>query len=299
MSKVECIVETRDLVGESPFWHAAEQQLFWVDIVGRAIRRRDADGSVSTWPTEDVPTAIALIEDDADAVVSFGKGLARFSFATGKVTPLCSPEGDDVTMRLNEGKCDPSGRFWAASMDNNLNPDGSARQQTGARGRLLRLDADGGFAQFGDADLGIPNTMAWSPDRSTFYFGDTLRNVIWAYDYDDVEGRVSNRRVLIEGGPGMPDGSGIDSEGCLWNARFSAGRVLRITPQGRIDREIELPCQNPTACTFGGPDRATLFVTSGRFGLPEAEVAANPLHGGLFAVDVGIEGLPDNYFRSR
>ena len=297
MTTIEPIVKTRDLVGESPFWHSETDTLYWVDIVGKKLRAMASDGSVETWETEDVPTAIAMVQNSDDAVVSFGKGLARFEFSSGKVTPICAPEGDDPTMRLNEGKCDPQGRFWAASMDNNLNPDGSTREQGTPRGRLLRLNADGSYQSFGEADLMIPNTMAWSPNRTTFYFGDTLRNTIWAYDYDDTRGAVSNRRVLIEGGPGLPDGSGIDSDGCLWNARFGAGKVLRITPDGRIDRMVDLPCSNPTACSFGGPDRKTLIVTSGSFGLPQKQLKENPLEGGVFALSVDVSGQSDNQYR--
>lgn len=297
MTRFDTVSTSPDLVGESPFWHATEESLYWVDIVGKTIRRLNREGAIETWQTDDFPTAIAMIAGSEDAVVSFGRGLGRFSFSTGETQTLCAPHGDDVTMRLNEGKCDPQGRFWSASMDNNLHPDGSAREMGEPRGILMRLSSDGTYQQFGSADLGIPNTMAWSPDRKTFYFGDTLRNTIWAYDYDDNDGVVSNRRVLIEGGPGLPDGSGIDADGCLWNARFSGGCLLRITPDGKVDRQLDLPRTNPTACTFGGSGFQTLFVTSGSFGLDADQITANPDEGKLIAVDVGVSGVPENYFR--
>lgn len=294
---IERIGKTRDLVGESPFWDAQTGELYWVDIVGKAIRRLKADGSVQTWKTSDFPTAIALIEGQEDAVVSFASGLSRFEFDTGHISLVCAPEAENPHRRLNEGKCDPAGRFWAASMQNNLNPDASPREMTSSEGRLMRLSTDGTIHQFGEEDLGIPNTMAWSPDGSTFYFGDTLRNTIWEFDYDPDAGTVSNRRVLIEGGPGLPDGSGIDVDGCLWNARFGGGCLLRITPDGKVDRQIDLPCTNPTACTFGGDDLRSVFVTSGRFGLDRDAAAANPNEGALLRFEADVCGLPENYFR--
>ncbi|WP_035872586.1 SMP-30/gluconolactonase/LRE family protein [Cucumibacter marinus] len=298
MTNLKAISNEPDLVGESPFWDAPSGQLFWVDIVGRKIKSRNlSSGQERHWATKDWPTAIALDADhDGQAVVSFGAGVAVFEFETGAVRFLARPETDPA-MRLNEGKCDPQGRFWVASMENNLNPDNTAREMQNHCGRLFRVGPGDEPAIFSEAEFGIPNTMAWSPDRQSFYFADTLRNVIWVYDYDDAEGRVSNRRVLLEGGPGLPDGSGMDSEGCLWNARFGAGKVLRITPDGRIDREIAVPAQNPTACTFAGDDLKTLVVTSGRFGLDDAALAECPDAGRVFVMDAEVAGMPENYFR--
>lgn len=293
-SDVALVGTSRDLVGESPFWDAARQRLAWVDIVGRRVRVLDVKtADMRTYEMPDYPTAIALAGYGEGAVLTCGNDVGRFDISTGEFRAFATPEiGAGRSMRLNEGKCDPSGRFWTASMDNNLNPDGSARQMRGSRGRLFRVDADGTTTPFIDASLGIPNTMAWSPDRATFYFGDTLLNTIWAFDYDDVEGTIANQRIFAEGGPGLPDGSGIDADGFLWNARFSAGCLIRFAPDGRQDRIVELPAQNPTACTFGGPDLSTLYVTSGRFGIDEPSEA----DGALMRIETEFRGLPENYF---
>ena len=283
---------TRDLVGESPFWDDSGY-LYWVDIVGRAVRRLDASaGVVETRTVDNYPTAIALYRDRSAAILSKGLEIGRFEFDVGAFEPVAAVEaGEGPAMRLNEGKCDPAGRFWVATMDNNLNPDGSPREMQGARGHLFCLHggvANGPMAQ----DLNIPNTMAWAPSGDVFYFGDTIRNVLWAFDYDQASGTITNQRVFSEGGPGLPDGSGIDAEGYLWNARFSAGCLLRFAPDGRLDRTIELPVRNPTACTFGGEDLKTLYVTSARFGLE------NPgeLDGALLSARVQVPGARENYY---
>jgi sugar lactone lactonase YvrE len=291
---IEIIGQSRDLVGESPFWDAVSGRLAWVDIVGRKVRLLDtASGELRTHEMPDYPTAIALGREGGDAALTCGGDVGRFNVETGAFKPFATPEeGEGVAMRLNEGKCDPSGRFWVSSMDNNLHPDGSARQMQGSRGRLFRVDGDGTVTAFGEAELGIPNTMAWSPDRTTFYMGDTLRNILWAYDYDDASGTVSNRRVFAEGGPGLPDGSGIDSQGYLWNARFSAGCLIRFAPDGRQDRIIELPVKNPTACTFGGPELRHLYITSGSFGLDTPGEA----DGALLRMETSVSGAPENHF---
>ena len=200
--------------------------------------------------------------------------------------------------RLNEGKCDSRGRFWAGSMQTNLNPDGSGREMDRSSGALFRIDGDGTTSRHSEFEFGISNTMAWSPDNRTFYFGDSIRNVIFTYDFDIDDGVLSNRRVLIEGYPhGAPDGSAMDADGCLWNSRFGGSRLIRITPDGKIDREIPLPVTNPTSCTFGGRDNSTLFVTSATFTLSDEQLAENPHEGTLLAAEIDTVGLRDQRFQ--
>ncbi len=130
------------------------------------------------------------------------------------------------------------------------------------------------------------------------YFADTPARVIWRFDYDNDSGEVSNRQVFVEvaSDHGFPDGSTVDADGCLWNAEWGGGKVTRYTPDGRIDRIVELPCSQITCCAFGGATLATLFITSARGGLDEAKLKAEPQAGALFAVDVGVKGLADTPF---
>ena len=164
-------------------------------------------------------------------------------------------------------------------------------------GAPFRIDPNGADSCHSEQDFGVSNTMAWPPDRHTFYFGDSLRNVIFAYDHDDDTGVLRNRRVLLEGYPhGVPDGSCIDADGCLWNTRFGGARVIRISPDGSVDAEVALPVTNPKSCTFGGPDMRTLFVTSARFDLSAKDLKSNPLEGALLGASVAYSGLGDNEF---
>jgi sugar lactone lactonase YvrE len=289
--KADLLGDQRDGVGESPVW-SPRTGLWSVDITGRAIRRRRPDGSTDSWATPDLPTALALGADDMPGIVSFAGGTATWTPAAGPGRMLARPEADPL-MRLNEGKCDPRGRFWVASMENNLTPDLQPRTQGAPRGRLFRTGPDGTVPMTG-AEFAIPNTMAWSPDRTRFYAGDSIRNTIWVWDYDDATGDIRNRRVHAAGGPGLPDGSTIDADGCLWTARFGAGCVIRTTPSGETDLIVTLPVANPTACTFGGADWGTLFVTSARFGLE----APAPADGAVLAVAGLGTGLPEHRYRA-
>lgn len=287
---IRILGDMRDGVGESPFWNPDDGAVWSVDITGKRILQRHlGSGETQAFATEDLPTALAL-DAEGGAIVSFAGGVARWR--DGRMDTLIAVEADPA-MRLNEGACDPSGRMWVASMENNLTPDLQPRSQERARGRLFRIDGDHATAM-SDAEFGIPNTMVWSPSRDRFYLGDSLRNTIWVWDYDDSSGEIANRRVHVSGGPGIPDGSCIDTEGYLWTARFGAGRVIRYDPDGQPEREVLLPARNPTATSFAGPEMTTLVVTSARFGLDSPSVA----DGAMFAVDTGIVGHPENRFRS-
>ncbi len=283
--------ELRDGVGESPCWDAQASAVWSVDITGRRILRRAwSDGATTAWDTADLPTALALRRDGHGAIVSFAAGVALWTPEDGAAEPMAVPEAD-ATMRLNEGACDPSGRFWVASMENNLTAKLEPREQAEPRGRLFRLDGTRATA-IGAPPLGIPNTMAWSPDGTRFYFGDSIRNVIWAYERDAESGALGARRTFVDGGPGVPDGSCIDAQGHLWTARFGAGRVIRYDPDGRVEREVALPVTNPTACTFGGPELATLIVTSARFAMP----APHEIEGATLALETEVRGLPEHRY---
>jgi sugar lactone lactonase YvrE len=144
----------------------------------------------------------------------------------------------------------------------------------------------------------VPNGIAFSPDDQTFYFADTRRYAIWAYDFDLESGEIWNRRVFAEFKPdgGRPDGSCIDCEGFLWNAEYAGGRVVRYAPDGRVDRVVPVPMSHPTSCCFGGAQHNLLFVTSASYALTADERAAQPLAGALLALDVGVCGLPEPRF---
>lgn len=293
---VNIVAQTRDIVGESPVWCAEEESIYWVDVIGCAIRKVSIkSGEIVSWPTEGFPTAITLRQDEPGALVSFADGLFFFDFATGHRTAFASPEADVEGNRLNEGKADPSGRFWVGSMQTNLNPDGSMREMDAHNGALYSVTPGGAVERHSAFEFGISNTMAWDLERGRYYFGDTLEHTIYAYDYDD--GRISNKRVFAHTPEyGFPDGSCIDAEGFLWNCRYAGGCLIRYSPDGAIDRIVRLPASNITACAFGGPGLETLYITTALNGLSESEKAANTAQGSLLAFDPGVRGAPEFRF---
>ena len=147
-------------------------------------------------------------------------------------------------------------------------------------------------------EISIPNTLACSPDGRTFYYADSIKRALYACDLDPRTGAIGPPRPFAHthGEPGVPDGTAVDADGYLWNAQWGGWRIVRYAPDGRIDRIVEMPVAQPTSCAFGGPDLRTLYVTSARDELSDAELAGQPLAGGLFAFEPGVVGLALPHF---
>lgn len=295
MTSAECVLDSKCSLGEGPCWSAREGALYWTDVPGKRIHRwRPATGKHDSWAMREMVTAIALRRKGGLLIASH-TGIDFFDPATGALERLVAPEAAKPENRSNDGKCDRQGRFWYGTMQNNFAADMSELPITGSSGALYRIDADGGAREM-DGPFTICNTFAWSPDDRTLYFADTPVG-IYAYDFDPADGTIANRRMFARTeGRGYPDGSTIDADGFLWNARWDGGCVIRWAPDGRIDRVVELPCDRVTSCCFGGAALDTLYVTTVRYGLNESQLAAQPLAGGIFAIDAGVRGLPEGEF---
>jgi len=278
----------RDILGEGAFWDEPDQAFYWVDIVGKRVHRFDpASGAIKRCILpRHVSSAIPTTK--GDLMVSLVDGLHRLDLDTGGLEGFASPDQDGGN-RSNECRTDPQGRIWLGTMFNNLSPDGEPVAIARHSGAMFCVTADGAALRM-ISDVGITNTLCWSPDGRRLYTADSLQGVIWVYDYEPDGPVISNRRVFVEHGPGAPDGSAIDEEGCLWNARWGAARIVRYTPDGRIDRELNLPAAQPTSCAFGGPDRKTLYITSARQDL--VGLAPDAPDGSVFVVRLDVAGLP-------
>jgi sugar lactone lactonase YvrE len=288
-----CVVPAGDRCGEGPAWHAAEQCLYWTDINRFLIHRfHPASGCVRSWFFDEPVTALALTASDDTLAVVLGSGVILWNPRTDERRDHGFHLPGWPAVRCNDARPDPRGSLWIGSMRNNVRPDGSADEAGGTDGILYRVDPDGSVIEWQRA-IGIANTLAWSPDRAHFYFADTLANTVSAYDYDQATGAIANPRPFLNGFPrGLPDGSAVDSEGFLWNCRHGGGVIVRVAPDGAIDRVIEMPAVNITSCTFGGPDRRTLYVTTAALGAPPGDRLA----GSLFAIPTDVPGLPENRF---
>jgi sugar lactone lactonase YvrE len=297
MAEPVCLVPTGDWTGEGAVWHAAENALYWVDINRFLIHRLDPVSRITrTWFFPEPPTALGLTDRPGTLVVALASRVILWQPQNDARADFAVPEKGWPKVRSNDGRPDPAGNFWVGTMQNNVADDGADIPITDhTLGKLFRIDAKGAFTTE-KSGIGISNTVCWSPDNRRFYFADTLTNVVSVWDYDIATGTIANERPFFSGfDRGSPDGSAVDTAGYLWNARYGGGCVVRVSPDGRIDRVVELPCKAVTTCTFGGPDLKTLFITTAGGG--RGAVNGEPLAGGLFALSVDIPGLPENTFR--
>jgi sugar lactone lactonase YvrE len=290
MTEIKCILDARARLGEGPVWSVTEQALYWVDILAPALHRLEpASGATRSWT---MPAAIGSfgLREHGGAIVALRNGIHLFDFASEKLTFVAHPEAAIATNRFTDGKVSPDGRFWVGTMD-----DRPKRDQTGA---LYRFDPDGSWHKM-VGELYVSNGLAWSPDGRIMYHSDSTAAKIWAYDYDLNSGAISHQRVLAEptNEIGRPDGAATDHEGYYWSAGVSAGTLNRWSPDGKLERQIDMPCSAPTMPCFGGPELKTLYITSLTHNQPADKLAAKPLSGGIFAIEVDVPGVPIATFK--
>lgn len=273
-------------VGESPVWRAADQAFTWTDIPGKTLWRwTPASGDIAQWALPQMAGCIAMrgpgwLLAMEDGLYACGPLQAGLPCEPRSLAPVAHAAPG---MRFNDGRCDRQGRFLAGTMVMDM---GLAQPA----GRLYRYDAQG-LAVLLDG-LIVPNGMAFSPDGRTMYLSDShpSRAMVWAFDYDIDTGTPHNRRPFITALPaGRPDGAAVDTDGGYWICGNEAGRVYRYTPDGRLDRTLDVPAARIAMCAFGGAGMDTLFITSIR----PPSAAPAPLEGAVFALRPGAQGLEE------
>jgi len=287
--EIEQVVKAVNVIGEGPRWNAAEQKLYWVDFIeNQNIHSwHPQTGQLQTYPTG-VPVTALGFRRAGRLIIATGGSVGSFDPATLSLDAGVTLEAGE-SMRFNDGAVDAAGRFWVGSMN--------SRTPEQPLGSLYRVDADGSHRVM-DSGFTVSNGLGWSPDHRTFYFVDTFRRAVYAYDFSLGEGTIKNRRVFVEttADDGLPDGLTVDSQGHVYVAFWGGWKIHRYDPDGRLERTIRFPIANPTACTFGGRDLDELYVTSARLALTPAELAAQPLAGDLFRVRLGVRGQPEPLF---
>lgn len=299
--RIECVLQCENLVGESPIWDVEERRLYWVDSTGRRVgkpalwRLDPRTGKVEHWSLDRDVGALAL-RRGGGAVLALDDGFYFFDFESGRLELIQLVDAEQPRTRLNDGKCDRRGRFFAGGMD-----DKEELKNCG----LWRLDADLSVTQVDDGII-CSNGPCWSPDDKTFYFADTFQGEYWQYDYDIATGNLTNKRLFASfaADGGVADGSTVDAEGFVWNAQLISGDLVRYAPDGSVERRIGMPVRNITSVIFGGEKLDEIYVTSmARVKHPAVhdhfakEIRPQFLAGSLFRITgLGIRGLPEVRF---
>lgn len=283
MSTAERFTEVVTYHGEGPFWDAAQNRLLLVDMLAGAVVAVDGQGSASRHRLSTVATVIRARR---------GGG---YVLAAERRLLLLGPElreessfpevFSDPGIRMNEGGCDPQGRFYIGTM---------AYDQTPGAGRLYRIDPDGAVGVVLPS-VTISNGLQWNAAGDTAFYDDTPTHEVQVFDFDGDTGTFSNGRTFarIEG-PGGPDGMAIDEEDGIWVALYGGSAVYRYDPSGTLTEVVEVPgATQVTACTFGGEDRRTLFITTSRENLKDGD---QPDAGAVFRHEAGVAGAVPHPF---
>ena len=267
-------------MGEGPWWDAADDTLYWVDSLGRAVHStRLGSGDVSTVPT---PSEVGFVVKTVSGGLLAGCRDGLYVGDGDGWQLRWQGDWDTSTLRINDGKTDRQGRLWFGTMH---------EPETESAARLYR--ADGGQPRVQLDGVTVSNGLGWSPDSGLMYYADSATGAIRVFDYDSTSGEIRNGRIFAtDSRPADPDGLTVDTDGCVWSAKWQGSKVVRYTPDGGVDREIKVPVSRPTSCIFVGTDLRTLAITSA---LPDAP-GTEPLAGAVFLVDVGVQGLPERRF---
>lgn len=287
---VELALDAHAEVAEGPVWDGSRNELIWVDIPRHLVHRfHPATGRCASLDVGQPVGAVALRDAASGGLVlALRDGFGLLDDDTGPVRLVGEVERDNASNRMNDGKCDRSGRFWAGTM--------ALDMRVGA-GTLYRLETDFEVVPV-LADVSVPNGLAWAADERTMYFIDSVTNGVDILDYSPQSGAVTNRRRLIDIAAeiGLPDGMTIDIDGFLWIALWGGGAVRRYSPEGALDSVVQLPATQVTSCTFGGEQLDELYITSAAAGLSDEERARQPHAGAIFRVRPGVRGLPPQRF---
>lgn len=289
MAEVEHLVSSQSKLGEGPVWHPQEQALYWLDIYQGKLHRYDPNTPLHQVVELGLLISAMGLRQNGGLVMSTKKGFAFWDPKSSQFHFISNPDPDENdAVRFNDGKTDRQGRFWAGKMGDQ--PSNS----------LFRFDPDCSVHRM-ESGVYISNGLGWSPDNRLMYFTDSTIRVIYEYDFDADSGDIRNRRIFTrlpdDPREGVPDGLAVDSEGCIWSARWGGWKVVRYKPDGSVDREIPMPVEFPTSCAFGGPNLTDLYITSAWVEIKPGGRDAQPLAGDLFRLKTDVQGLPEPFFK--
>jgi sugar lactone lactonase YvrE len=290
LSAPRVIGDVRATLGEGLCWSPSSQSLWWVDILEHRLYRDAISGVHAAWSFDETISAVAERSKGTGLAVTLRRGLALFDPASRALVRLDEPEREREGNRFNDGKCDTQGRFWGGTMDF------AVRAPTGA---LYRFDAAGRADRAIDLGWIVTNGPTWTQDGRTMFVNDTVHRRVVAYAFDPATGAVGASRewLVLTEADGHPDGMTTDAAGRIWIAHWGGACVTCHDPDSAAElARIALPTDHITNVAFGGPDMTTLFISSAKFELGDAQLAAQPLAGALFAVDTDAMGLAANLF---
>ena len=280
-------IHVQNTLGEGATWRESDQSCWWVDIEEKTLFRL-------AWPSANLTrynlplkvSAFGFMQGDDDQfVVATEDGFGLYHLGDHHVKLFDRPMGLKQNMRLNDGRVDACGRFWAGSMY-----DGKPPENTKPSGHLYRLEPNGSATPI-ISSLSIPNGLSWSPDRKFMYLSDSERHIVSRARFDENIGLPGVFSTYAEFSDVFPDGAAVDNKGGYWCALWGGSKVVRLDANGHVIMEIEVPAKQVSCCAFGGDNLDLLFITSARHGLSKDELKKHPDSGNLFIYETTYKGL--------
>jgi sugar lactone lactonase YvrE len=286
--RIEVVLDARASVGEGPVWDDRTSTLVWVDIMGNSVHVFDPATAQDRCVDVGQPVGAAALRERGGLVLALRDGFAVLDADLGDLHWVARVEENLPANRMNDGKCDAVGRFWAGTMAFAVTPGVAS---------LYRLDPDYRVTRM-LTDVTLSNGLDWTSDNRQMYFIDSTTQRVDAFDFDLQRGTLGQRRTVVEVPPevGLPDGMTVDTAGGLWVAVHGSGTIQRFTPDGRLDRIVRVPARQVTCCAFGGADFGDLYITSMTYGLSAEALAEQPVAGALFRTRPGMRGRPSFRF---
>ena len=279
------ILDVKMTLGECPLWDHRSSEMLWIDIEKAHFWRRKPKHDPQCFDLPERPGSFALTERHGTYLGAFENGFALFDPESGLFERASENVPGADNLRMNDGRTDRTGQFWAGSMKETAGPH---------LGNLWRYDRCG-KATIKLSGIRIPNSLCWSLDGRTMYFADSPENTIWKYDFDPEAGPVGEPHVFAKTVSGVhPDGSCIDAEDHLWNAQWGSGEIIRYRPDGSIEHRLKLPVSQPSCVSFCGNGLDQLMITTARVGLSINDLQKQKFAGAIFVYDCDIKGVEEN-----
>lgn len=281
-------------LGECILWDDRSRSAWWTDIHAAVLYRyAHATSSLQRYELPERLCSFGFTDNDDRLVCAFASGFALYSPTSGELGWLYRPEKDFRGTRFNDGRVDRQGRFWSGTM-----VEGDARDAAGGATKGSLYWIRGGERHKALGGIAISNSLCWSVDGSILYFADSPTRRIMAYAFDRATGELGGGKLFADtSGDGEPDGSVVDADGFLWNARWGASKIARHAPTGEVDAELDLPVSQPTCICFGGEDLDLLFVSTAREGLSPESLESQPQAGHVLVYRTAYRGLREDRYR--
>lgn len=270
-------------IGENPLWHPIERQLYWTDIATGRLFRYDPASGRHEQCYQGRPVGGFTVQEDGALLLFMDRGTVAL-WRNGQLTEVIPEISDERGSRFNDVIADPQGRVFCGTMST-----------SDRKGCLYRLDLDGALHLLLE-DIGCSNGMAFTLDRTGFYYTDSFAHEIYLFDYNAADGSISNRQIFarFNESDGLPDGASLDAEGHLWSALWDGGCIVRLSPEGIVEKKIVIPAPKTSSLTFGGEDYLDMYITTAGGNARHVEGA---LAGGLFHLRAETPGLPEFFSR--